>query len=105
MHSERLDFFTAQYEKEKRTMLSQYAEEMDSYKTRKFCVQRELDCVQFGLEDTDEQQRRSVENEHRDDIDRIKSKVSSRSSQHQHSVVEVLTVGLGSFCHALRNRL
>lgn len=105
MHGERLDFWTKAYGKEKSTLLQQYADEMDSYKDRKFRAHKELECVHHGLEALADQRQKSANEEHDGDVYGCKSKVSSNESKHHDVVGEILTIGFGPFRHAIGNGL
>lgn len=76
MHGDRLAYWTHQYENEKQVLLDQYAEEMESYKARKFRAHKELECVFYALESQNESEIQNDEQEHQEKIDDIKSKVS-----------------------------
>lgn len=76
MHGERLTYWTRQYENEKKILLDQYANEMDSYRSRKFQTHKELECVFYALESECDAQKERDEKEHLEKIDDIKSKVS-----------------------------
>lgn len=77
MHGERLSYWTHQYENEKQVLLNQYAEEMDSYKDRKFRAHKELECIFYALDSQNEFETQKDEIEHQQKIDDIKSKVLS----------------------------
>lgn len=68
-------YWTHQYENEKQVLLDQYAEEMDSYKNRKFNAHKELECIFYALERQNELELQRDEKEHQEKIDDIKSKV------------------------------
>lgn len=74
-HAERVHFWTLQYEKEKDLMLSQYDDELESYKDRKFRAQKGLECVQYGLEDEAREQQSAGKQAHLLRVDKIKSRV------------------------------
>lgn len=57
-------------------MLSQYDNELESYKDRKFRAQKELESVQYGLEDEAEKQQSGGKQAHLLRVDKIKSRVS-----------------------------
>lgn len=76
LHGERLTYWTRQYENEKKILLDQYANEMDSYKNRKFQAHKELECVFYALESENDAQKDRDEKEHLERIDDIKSKVN-----------------------------
>lgn len=76
LHSDRVNFWLGQYEREKKILLSQYGEEMDQYKDRKFKAHKELECVYYGLENIAEKEKDQAEIDHQKKIDNIKSKVT-----------------------------
>lgn len=75
LHSERLSYWTHQYEHEKGILLSQYETEIESYKDRKFRAHKELECVFYALEQENESQIARDETEHMNRIDEVRSKV------------------------------
>lgn len=79
MHGQRLTYWTSQYENEKKILLDQYANEMDSYKSRKFQTHKELECVFYALQTDSDAQKERDEKEHLKQIDDIKSKVYQQS--------------------------
>jgi hypothetical protein len=76
LHSDRVNFWLGQYEREKKILLYQYGEEMDQYKDRKFKAHKELECVYYGLENIAEKEKKQAEIDHQTKIDNIKSKVT-----------------------------
>lgn len=76
LHGERLTYWTRQYENERKILLDQYANEMDSYKNRKFQTHKELECVYYALQSEYDAQKECDEKEHLERIDDIKSKVN-----------------------------
>lgn len=75
LHEERLAYWTRQYEKEKQILLEQYANEIDSYKEKKFKAHKELECVYYALQNENDAQKEQDEKKHQEKIDDIKSKV------------------------------
>lgn len=74
LHSERLSYWTRQYEHEKEILLSQYETEMESYKDRKFRAHKELECVFYASENVNEIQVARDQMEHLNRIDEVRSK-------------------------------
>lgn len=80
LHSERLSYWTRQYEHEKGILLGQYEAEMESYKDRKFRAHKELECVFYAIEQKNEAQLARDEMEQLNRIDDVRSK--ARKSFH-----------------------
>lgn len=80
LHSDRLVYWTNQYEEEKQILLNQYASEMERYKDRKFRAQKELECVYYAMESANEAQIKQNEQEQMAKTDEIKSQVSNLCS-------------------------
>lgn len=81
LHAERLTYWTDQYKNEKKILLDQYANEMDSYKSRKFQTHKELECVFYALQSENDAQKERDEKEHLEKIDDVKSKVNDSNDQ------------------------
>lgn len=75
LHSNRLDYWTYQYEKEKKILFDQYQSEMKTYKERKFKAHKELECVYHSLENKNDTQKMCEEKVHSEKVDIIKSQV------------------------------
>lgn len=99
MHADRLNFWTVAYEDEKKLLLHQYNDEMDSYKERKFRAHKELESVHYGLEALADERRKLTGEKHEEKKYEIKSKVSCMAVKLQnHDIVsEIVTVRLGPF--------
>lgn len=78
MHAERLSFWTVAYENEKKLLLQQYNDEMDSYKERKFRAHKELECVHYGLETLADERQKLAGEKQEEKVYEIKSKVRVR---------------------------
>lgn len=78
MHADRLNFWTVAYENEKKLLLQQYTDEMDSYKERKFRAHKELECVHYGLEALADERQKLIAEKQEEKVYEIKSKVSDR---------------------------
>lgn len=76
MHADRLNFWTVAYENEKKLLLQQYTDEMDSYKERKFRAHKELECVHYGLEALANERQKLIGEKQEEKVYEIKSKVS-----------------------------
>lgn len=83
MHADRLSFWTVAYENEKKLLLQQYNDEMDSYKERKFRAHKELECVHYGLEALADERHKLANEKHEEKVYEIKSKVSSPDSRRE----------------------
>ena len=81
LHGDRLNYWTCQYENEKKILLDQYANEMDTYKNRKFQSHKELECVFYALESEYDAKKERDEQDHLEKIDDIKSKVNKKKYQ------------------------
>lgn len=80
MHADRLSFWTVAYENEKKLLLQQYNDEMDSYKDRKYRAHKELECVHYGLEALADERQKLAGEKHEGKVYEIKSKVRASSN-------------------------
>lgn len=86
LHADRLTYWTNQYENEKKILLDQYANEMDTYKNRKFQTHKELECVYYAVQSESDAQKERDKKEHLQKIDDIKSKVERMKSPHRNTM-------------------
>lgn len=76
LHAERLKYWRDQYENEKKVLIKQYMNEMESYKEKKFKAHKELECVFYALQSENDAQKEQDEKNQLDKIDEVKSKVN-----------------------------
>lgn len=76
VHADRLRFLTKLYEVEKREIIENYDLEIANYKAKKFGLQKELECVFYGLAEKSRIDRRQAEEEHMAKKDELKNSVS-----------------------------
>lgn len=108
MHADRLCFWTIAYENEKKMLLQQYNDEIDSYKEQKFRAHKELECVHYGLEALADERQKLATAKHEEKVYEIKSKVSwtkTENLQNHHIVSEIIAIGFGPFGETIGNRL
>lgn len=75
LHSERLKYWSNQYEEKKQALMEQHAIEMKNYKEKKFKGYKELECVFYSLQSENEAQSSEKEKNHQHKVDDVKSKV------------------------------
>ncbi|XP_038107965.1 dynein regulatory complex subunit 2 [Culex quinquefasciatus] len=73
VHADRLRFLTKLYEVEKREIIENYDLEIANYKAKKFGLQKELECVFYGLAEKSRIDRRQAEEEHMAKKDELKN--------------------------------
>lgn len=76
IHSDRLKFIRDKYVKEKKVILMTNAKEIDNYKGNKTKIQKELECVYYGLEEINDKQKSDYDQEHQRRKDELKNSVS-----------------------------
>lgn len=77
IHNDRLSFLTKLYEIEKKEIIENYDQEIANYKSKKFGLQKELECVFYGLAERSRVDRRRSEEEHMLKKDELKNSVRS----------------------------
>lgn len=78
IHKDRLQFLQKLYEIEKREIIENYDLEIDHYKSKKFGLQKELECVFYGLAEKSRIDQKRAEEEHMTKKDELKNSVSLR---------------------------
>jgi hypothetical protein len=76
IHEDRLDFLRKNYEQEKRKMVENYNKEVAVYKDKKFGIQKDLECVFYGLVEKSRLDQKAAEEEHLIKKDEMKNSVS-----------------------------
>ncbi|XP_058830498.1 dynein regulatory complex subunit 2 isoform X2 [Topomyia yanbarensis] len=73
IHNDRLQFLTKLYEIEKKEIIGNYDQEIANYKSKKFGLQKELECVFYGLAERSRLERKQAEEEHMLKKDELKN--------------------------------
>lgn len=76
IHSDRLQFIRDKYVREKKVILTTNAKEIENYKGTKTKIQKELECVYYGLEEINDKQKLDYDLEHQRRKDDLKNSVS-----------------------------
>lgn len=76
MYDQRLNFFKNLYHDEKTKLLEKYNDEIITYKQKKFQIQKELECVYYGLAERTSEERKTMEENHNRKIDELKNSVN-----------------------------
>lgn len=77
IHKDRLQFVRDNYVKEKKSILTTNAKEIENYKGEKTKIQKELECVFYGLEEISDKQKWDYDQEHQRRKDEVKNSVSN----------------------------
>lgn len=80
IHNDRVNFLVQLYELDKREIIENYEREMDLYKGKKFGLQKDLECVFYGLAEKARTDRLRNEEEHMLKKDELKNSVSIKRS-------------------------
>lgn len=75
IHNDRLQFLNKLYEIEKKEIIENYDQEIAHYKSKKFGLQKELECVFYGLAERSRVDRDRAEEEHMLKKDELKNSV------------------------------
>ncbi|XP_055532837.1 dynein regulatory complex subunit 2 isoform X1 [Wyeomyia smithii] len=73
IHNDRLRFLTQLYEIDKKEIIAKYDQEITNYKSKKFGMQKELECVFYGLAERSRLERKQAEEEHMMKKDELKN--------------------------------
>ncbi|XP_058458043.1 dynein regulatory complex subunit 2 [Malaya genurostris] len=73
IHNDRLQFLNQLYEIEKKEIIANYDQEITNYKRKKFGLQKDLECVFYGLAERAGLERKQTEENHMSKKDELKN--------------------------------